>query len=108
MLVHPVRVAVLLTERNPRLPIRVIHGLIEQRGNNDCWVLAMRSTLGLAFQKQGRLTDAARVWQEVLCIQEARGGQGEYAHVTRSRLQALKQGRVVGYPEPRWPGMTTE
>lgn len=84
---------------------RVVAGLMEQRGENDCWVLALRSTLGLAWQKQGRRADAEKLWQAVLPLQEAHGGQGEYAHVTRCRLRALRQGKVVSYPEPRWPGM---
>ena len=87
---------------------RVIQGLIEQRGEDDCWVLAHRGALGLAWQKQGRCADAEALWVEVLSLQEARGSQGEYAHVTRSRLHALRQGKVVGIPEPRWPGMTNQ
>jgi hypothetical protein len=86
----------------------VIQGLTEQRGEDDCWVLTFRSALGLAWQKQGRRADAESLWLEVLAAQEARGCQGEYAHVTRSRLQALEQGKVVGYPEPRWPGVAKE
>ena len=87
---------------------RVIQGLIEQRGEDDCWVLAYRGALGLAWQKQGRCADAEALWVEVLSLQEARGSQGEYAHITRSRLHALRKGKVVGIPEPRWPGMTNQ
>lgn len=71
-------------------------------------MLHLRSTLGLAWQKQGRRADAEAMWVEVLHQQEARGDQLQGAHMTRSRLHALRQGKVVGYPEPRWPGVTNQ
>jgi hypothetical protein len=88
---------------------RIIEGLTEIRGADDPWVLALRSSLGLAWQKQGRCADAEAVWLEVLHKLEARADQSQAVHATRSRLHALRQGKVVGYPEPRWrPGMANE
>ena len=54
----------------------VVEGLTHQRGHDDCWVLCTRSSLGLCWQKQGRLDEAEAVWREILPLQEAHGGQG--------------------------------
>ena len=82
----------------------VIEQLTELNGAEDCWVLAFRSSLAWCWQKQGKTAEAERAYREILPLQEARGGQGEYSLWTRTRLEALKRGEIQSYPEPRWMG----